>query len=318
MKKNISLFILLLSCCVITALINERFVYAINIENLLRRTALFSILSIGVSFVITTAGIDLSLGSLVCLVGTLLPFLCVHYGLSPLIAIIILLTTAIILGFLQGTLVTRMKLQPFVVTLCGLLIFRGLARGITNDQTQGFGNDFESLRALTLTRFDLFGFLPINIPSVVLIALFISLLVTVLMNKTPFGLYLRAIGHNPKAAYYSGLNTLRLTTLAYTFSSFFAGLAGIFFVLDVNSAQPADFGNFYELYAIASAVLGGCSLRGGEWSMAGILIGTALMQVLRNAIVLIGIPTQLEFAIIGGVILFGVFADKLFARTDIE
>jgi ribose transport system permease protein len=318
MKKNAGLFILLLSCCAITALINQRFLHPINIENLLRRTALFSILSIGVSFVITTAGIDLSLGSMVCLIGTLLPFLCVHYGLSPLLAIVILLGSAIILGFLQGTLVTRIKLQPFVVTLCGLLIFRGLARGITNDQTQGFGSDFESLRSLSLTRYDLFGLSPISIPSVTIIALFIALSATLLMNRTPFGIYLRAIGQNPKAAFYSGLNTSRLTTLAYTLSSFFAGLAGIFFVLDVNSAQPADFGNFYELYAIAAAVLGGCSLRGGEWSMAGILIGTALMQVLRNAIVLIGIPTQLEFAIIGSVILIGVFADKVMRGIDRE
>jgi ribose transport system permease protein len=93
-----------------------------------------------------------------------------------------------------------------------------------------------------------------------------------------------------------------------------AGLGGVLCILDVNSAQPADFGNFYELYAIAAAVLGGCSLRGGEWNIFGIIIGAMLMQVLRNAIVLLDIPTQLEFAIIGGVILIGVAGEQLARR----
>jgi ribose transport system permease protein len=110
---------------------------------------------------------------------------------------------------------------------------------------------------------------------------------------------------------FSGIDTARVTVAAYTICATLAGFAGILFILDVNSAQPADFGNFYELYAIAAAVLGGCSLRGGECSVVGIIIGATLMQVLRNAIVLVDIPTQLEFAIIGGVILIGVSAEEL-------
>ena len=105
-----------------------------------------------------------------------------------------------------------------------------------------------------------------------------------------------------------------MTVLAYVISSGLAGLGGVLFVLDVNSAQPVDFGNFYELYAIAAAVLGGCSLRGGEGSIIGILIGATLMQVLRNTITLVTTRNNVEFAIIGAVILVGVVADELARR----
>ena len=105
-----------------------------------------------------------------------------------------------------------------------------------------------------------------------------------------------------------------MTVLAYVVSSGLAGLGGVLFVLDVNSAQPVDFGNFYELYAIAAAVLGGCSLRGGEGSIAGVLVGATLMQVLRNMITLVTTRNNVEFAIIGAVILVGVIADEIARR----
>ena len=128
--------------------------------------------------------------------------------------------------------------------------------------------------------------------------------------RTIYGRYLLALGGNEEAARYSGINTARMIVLAYVICSGLAGLGGMLFVLDVNSAQPVDFGNFYELYAIAAAVLGGCSLRGGEGTILGVVIGAAVMQVLRNSITLLGIPTQLEFAIIGAVILAGVVTDE--------
>ena len=136
----------------------------------------------------------------------------------------------------------------------------------------------------------------------------------ILLNRTIYGRYLLALGGNEEAARYSGINTNRMTGLAYLICSGLAGLGGMLFVLDVNSAQPVDFGNFYELYAIAAAVLGGCSLRGGEGSILGVVIGAAVMRVLYNSINLLGIPTQLEFAIIGGVILVGVVVDELVKR----
>jgi ribose transport system permease protein len=118
------------------------------------------------------------------------------------------------------------------------------------------------------------------------------------------------LGRNETAARYSGINTDRMKILAYMICSLLAGIGGILFSLDLNSIQPSGSGEFFELYAIAAAVLGGCSLRGGEGTILGVLIGTAVMRVLYNAINILGIPTHLEFAIIGAVILAGVIADE--------
>jgi ribose transport system permease protein len=314
MKKNLGLLLLLIAACVFTYAINDRFLAPVNIENLLRRTALFSLISIGASFVIASAGIDLSIGSMVCLVGTLFPWLSSTHGWPWLPAIASLLSLAALLGAFHGVLITKLKLQPFIVTLCGLLLYRGIARGVTGDQTQGFGIEFEGLRSVALAKLSFGGLSPIAIPGVVFITLAISLLAAFVLNRTRYGLYLRAIGRNEVAARYSGIDTDSTKVIAYVVCSLLAGLSGVLFILDVNSAQPSDFGNFYELYAIAAAVLGGCSLRGGEASVSGVIIGSALMQVLRNAIVLLDIPTQLEFAIIGGVILLGVAAEELVRR----
>jgi ribose transport system permease protein len=311
MKKNLGLILLLVVACLATYIVNDRFLHPANLENLLRRTALFSLISIGVSLVITTGGIDLSIGSVVCLTGTLLPWLAVSQGWTWPSAAAALFCGAGALGMMHGLLVTRLTLQPFIVTLCGLLLYRGVTRGITADQTQGFGVGFEGLRAITQTRITLGDTLPVAIPSVALITLVVAMAAALLINYTPFGIHLKAVGRSEVAARYSGINTRRVIVLSYVASALLAGLGGMLFILDVNSAQPSDFGNFYELYAIAAAVLGGCSLRGGEWSIVGIVIGTVLMQVLRNAIVLVDIPTQLEFAIIGAVILLGVATEEL-------
>lgn len=315
MKKNIGLFLLLLAACLCTFLINDRFLAPVNVENLLRRTALFSLISIGAAFVIASGGIDLAIGSMVCLVGTLLPWVVTTYGWSWGLAATALLLVAGLLGAFHGLLITRLKLQPFIVTLCGLLLYRGIARGITGDQTQGFGSEYEGVRQIALARYSLGGILPVSIPSVLIIMLAVAALAALILNRTRYGLYLRALGRNEIAARYSGVNTDSIKLIAYVVCAFLAGVGGILFILDVNSAQPSDFGNFYELYAIAAAVLGGCSLRGGEASISGVIIGAALMQVLRNAIVLLDIPTQLEFAIIGGVILVGVGIEELVRGT---
>lgn len=311
MKKNLGLFLLLIVACACTYMANDRFLAPVNIENLLRRTALFSLVSIGAAFVITSGGIDLAIGSMVCLVGTLFPWLVMSIGWPWGLSLTVLLGVAALLGVAHGLLITKLHLQPFIVTLCGLLLYRGITRGLTGDQTQGFGTEFEGLRSVALTRVTLGDSLPFAIPSVAFVTIAVALGAAFLMNKTRFGLYLRAIGRNEVAATYSGIHTDLVKTVAYVACATLAGISGVLFILDVNSAQPSDFGNFYELYAIAAAVLGGCSLRGGEASIAGVIIGAALMQVLRNAIVLLDIPTQLEFAIIGGVILIGVGLEEI-------
>lgn len=316
MKKLFGIAGLLLVVCVATTLMSDKFLTAYNIENLFRRTALFGVLSIGVAFVIITSGIDLSIGSVVCLVGVGLPWMLTVLKLPLALALLIALAVSLGIGCLHGLLITRLRIQPFVVTLCGLLIYRGVARGITRDQTGGFGNDFKELRWLATLKISIPGIDSFGIPFPCVILLGVAVVAAIFLNQTIYGRYLMALGRNEDAARYSGIRTERMILLAYVICSLLAGLGGMLFVLDVNSAQPADFGNFYELYAIAAAVLGGCSLRGGQGTITGVILGTALMQVLRTMITLVdAMPKNIEYAIIGAVILGGVIADELVKRV---
>jgi ribose transport system permease protein len=319
MKKVLGIFGLLVFVCVVTAILNPRFVNAYNVQNTIRWTALYGIISLGASFVIMSGGIDLSIGSVVGLVGTLLAALLTKQGTSVPVALGSVMLVSLLIGLGHGLLITKLRLQPFVVTLCGLLLYRGLARYFTNDQTLGFGEQFEGLRYLATGRpFSLPIPLmdhPIEVPMPCLIMAALAIAAGVFLNHTIYGRYLLALGRNEQAARYSGINTDRMVIVAYIICSALAGLGGVLFSLDVNSIQPSGLGEFYELYAIAAAVLGGCSLRGGEGSILGVVIGTAVMRVLYNAINILGISTQLEFAIIGVVILGGVIVDELIKRV---
>ncbi|TWU55704.1 ABC transporter permease [Rubripirellula reticaptiva] len=310
MKKILGILGLLVFICVMTALMSDRFLTQYNIENLLRRSALFGILSIGAAFVIITGGIDLSIGSVVCLVGCLLPWMMVDQGLSVPAALAIVAAMSLGIGVTHGLLITKMRLQPFVVTLCGLLFYRGLTRGIVQDQTQGFQGEFKTLRAVSQGQISLPG-TDFGLPMPCLILFVVAVAAIVFLNLTVYGRYMLALGRNETATRLSGVNTDRMIILAYVICGCLSGLGGMLFVLDVGSALPVDFGNFYELYAIAGAVLGGCSLRGGQGTIIGVVIGSAVMQVLKNTITLVDwIPTNIEFAVIGAVILGGVIADE--------
>jgi len=319
MKRVVGIFVLLVLVYLATWVWSDlstgrtSFLAAFNQENILRRTALFGILGIGVAFVIITGGIDLSIGSVVCLVGVMFPWLAVQKGWPIQWVMVLALVVPILIGFGHGLLITKLKLQSFVVTLCGLMMYRGITRGLTNDQTAGFQNELKGLRWLATGEVPLIGNFGVPVP--VLLLLVIAVAAAVLLNRTIFGRYLLALGNNEEAARFSGINTDRMTVLAYVICSFLSGIGGLLFVLDTNSAQPVDFGSFYELYAIAAAVLGGCSLRGGSGTISGVIIGTALIQLLRNMIVLVDqIPQNIEFAVIGAVILIGAIGDELAKR----
>jgi ribose transport system permease protein len=200
-----------------------------------------------------------------------------------------------------------MNMQPFIVTLCGLLFYRGLARFITNDETKGFG----TIGGLGFLRFLANGNV-LGVPTPFILLIIIGAVTWVFLHRSVYGRYLFATGRNPEAARYAGINVRRTITLAYVISGALTAISALIFAFYTNSVSPANHGNAYELYGIAAAVLGGCSLRGGEGSVAGILIGTALLQVLRNLVNLLGIPSSLDFAVMGAVILIGVMADQYF------
>ncbi|MEO6391771.1 MAG: ABC transporter permease, partial [Pyrinomonadaceae bacterium] len=227
-----------------------------------------------------------------------------HWPAALAVLAVVGITT--LLGALNGFLITKVRMQPFIVTLCGLLFYRGLARFIANDETKGFGaaTGFESLQKAATGSV-------LGVPTPFIILIVISVVAWVVLHRSIYGRYLFAVGRNETAARYSGINANLVIASAYVLCGFLAAIAGILFAFYTNSVQPSAHGNFYELYGIAAAVLGGCSLRGGEGSIIGILIGTALLQVLQNLVNLLGIPSSLNFAVMGAVILIGVTADQL-------
>jgi ribose transport system permease protein len=310
MKKSLGIICIFLAIFVFASLYGENFLTGINLMQLTQRTALYAILALGAALVIVTGGIDLSIGSVVCLAGIMTPWLLVEHEWSPWAAIPTVLALSAFIGLCHGLLITQLRLQPFLVTLCGLLLYRGIARWITGDQTQGFMGEFGEVRALATGRIPIPGLENFLLPATVIPAAIIAVLIAVFYGRTVWGRWLLATGRNESAARYSGIPTARLTTLSYVGCSLLAGFGGMLFIFDLSSAQPSDFGNFYELYAIAAAVLGGCSLRGGEISVIGVLFGAATLQILRTTIILIGLSSQLEFAVIGAVLLAGVMADE--------
>ena len=153
-----------------------------------------------------------------------------------------------------------------------------------------------------------------GVPMPFVLLIIISVIAWVVLHRSVYGRYLFATGRNPEAARYAGIDTKWIVTFTYVIAGALTAISGIIFAFYTNSVSPANHGNAYELYGIAAAVLGGCSLRGGEGSIVGIVIGTALLQVLRNLVNLLGIPSSLDFAVMGAVILIGVMADQIFTE----
>ena len=307
-KKDIGLLVLILVVGATVAIINPLFLSPINLANTANLVGLFGLIAIGQGFVIITGGIDLSVGSVVALLGVLFVNLIVDVAVPWPIAALLMLILGVVIGLAHGFLITRLRLQPFIVTLCGLLLYRGIARFFTADATEGFGfgQTFPTLEFLTTGR--TFG-IPHSFVAMLVIAAFLW----VVLHRSVFGRYLFAVGRNEEAARYSGIPTQRVIVAAYVICSVLTAVAAIFFAMYTRSISPASHGNFYELYAIAAAVLGGFSLRGGEGSIVGVVLGTVLLQVLQNLVNLLGIPSSLNFAVMGSVILLGVIADQRFA-----
>ncbi len=317
MKKILGIFGVLVVIIILTSIGSPGFLSGYNMENVLRRVSMYSILGLGAAFVIMAGGIDLSIGSMVGLVGSVFPLLLLQRGYPLPLALLAVLGLVIFLGLAHGLLITKLRLQPFVVTLSGLLLYRGIARWITGDRdTPVFGPEYRGLRWLAEGKISLPFVDPqtFSLPVPVVILLAVVVVSAVFLNLTIYGRYLLATGRNEQAARYSGINTHGITILAYVLCALLTGLGALLFLFDSNSIQPDRFGSFYELYAIAAAVLGGCSLRGGEGSVVGVVLGAALIPFLSNAIGLLGFPTRLEFAIIGVVILVSVIVDELFKR----
>jgi ribose transport system permease protein len=308
-RKELGLAILIVAIAAVTAALNPQFLSTVNLMNMANLIGLFGIFSIGQGMIIITGGIDLSVGSIFALLGVVFLDLTANMGVAWPVAVLVVLALGLLMGLAHGLLVTRLGLQPFVVTLCGLLIYRGAARYYTGDSTISLGYA-EGLDAITwLAAGRSFG-----VPHSFFALVIVALVMGVVLHRSVFGRYLFAVGRNEEAARYSGIRTGAVVTGAYVLGGLLAAFSTILLVFYTSSVSPSSFGNFYELYAIAAAVLGGCSLRGGEGSVLGIVLGTVLLQILQNLVNILGIPSSLNFAVMGGVILIGALADRQLAR----
>ncbi|MBY0318973.1 MAG: ABC transporter permease [Reyranella sp.] len=309
LKKDLGLLVLILVVGLVVSILNPRFLSPVNLGNTANLIGLFGLFSLGAGIVIITGGIDLSVGSVFALLGVVYIDLLVGWQVSWWLATIVVVLGGVVLGAIHGFLITRLHLQPFIVTLCGLLIYRGVARYYTNDGTAGFeyGQSFPTLEWLAAGR-------TLGVPHSFIMFLAVAAVMALVLHRSVFGRYLFAVGKNEEAARYSGIRTERVVAAAYIISGGLAGLSSIYLAMYTRSISPASHGNFYELYGIAAAVLGGCSLRGGEGSILGIVLGAILLQILQNLVNLLGIPSSLNFAVMGGVILIGVIADQQLTR----
>jgi ribose transport system permease protein len=279
-----------------------------NNVNLARSIGQYGIISLGVAAVIISGGIDLSIGSFMGLCTTVLAVGLSEYGWSPPFAIAVVLGLGVVAGTIHGLLVTKAKLQPFVVTLCGLFIYRGLARWWGNDTNSGLGLGFTEFRT-AFAEYQILG-LPVSFWYLIGTAV----IATVLLHRSVFGRYLFAIGSNELAARYSGIRVDLYKILAYVLCSVSAAFFSVLYLAEIASAQPSSDGQMLELYAIAGAVIGGCSLRGGEGTVAGIVVGTAILFVMKTAVYMVGVPDRLLYTAIGLMLLAGAMIDEFSRR----
>ena len=310
-RKDLGVFLLFLVLCAVIAAASPQFLSVANLQNVGRLVGTYGIFSIGVGIVIMTGGIDLSVGSICALLGVLLSMMLVEWGWPAGLALAAVLALGAGLGAAHGLLIARLRLPAFIVTLCGLLLYRGAARYVADDSTKGFGTGegFEWLRAAAAGHVA-------GVPMPFVILCLIAIAAWLVVHRSVYGRHLIAVGHNEEASRYSGIRTGRVVAIAYVISGLLAAVSAVIIAFYTNSVSPASHGNFYELYAIAAAVVGGCSLRGGEGTILGIVIGAALLQVLRNLVNLLDIPSSLDFAVMGAVILAGAIADQVIARRS--
>lgn len=311
MKKLLGLgaFLLLLYVLMLLADDSARSLY--NHINLGKRIGLFGVISLGAGILIISGGIDLSIGSVVIFCSTILAILLTHpkFQWHPALAIATVLAVGALVGLVNGLIVTKLRVQAFVVTLCGLFIYRGAARWLASDSVQGLGTSFTNWKYWLAKSHAIFG-----LPMALVIFLALAAVAAVFLHASVYGRYLFAIGSNEQAARYAGVPTDRYRIAAYVICSTLTAFFSVLFLMEENSVQPSTTGNFFELYAIAGAVLGGCSLRGGEGSVLGVLIGTAIIRILPTFTQMWKVDASLEYTVIGGALLLGALLDELLRR----
>lgn len=283
-----------------------------NLVAIMLATAVNGVLSIAVTFVIITAGIDLSVGFVMTFSAVLAGICITNLGLPIWVGIIAALATGAICGALSGAMVAKMKIAPFIATLGMMMFTKGLSLVISGTKPIYFSRtpEFSSISMDSVIGMA-FPFLPI--PNAVLVFFTIAVITGFILNKTVLGRYTFALGSNEEAIRLSGVNVDRWKIVIYSLCGLLCGIAGILIASRLNSAQPA-LGTGYETDAIAAAVIGGASLSGGAGTILGTVIGAFIISVLTNGLRILSVPQEWQIVVTGGIIIFAVYMDILRRR----
>jgi len=302
------IFLALILVCVLFSAMTSRFLTGTNLSVILNQVSVNAILAFGVTFVIIAGGIDLSLGSLVAVCGVVVALLSQNNEFSLWIAVIGTLMAGLALGALNGIIVVLTKVPPFIVTLGTMTIGRGVALILSKGRPISDLN--ESLNFLGSG--DVFG---IPIPILFLVVSYVTC--HILLTKTIFGRYVKAIGGNEMASFVAGVRVDRIKLYVYMISGLFAALAGILLTARINTGQP-NAGLGFELDAIAAVIIGGTSTRGGKGTITGTLLGVLFIGVINNGLDLINVSAYWQQVIMGGIIILAVVLDGLYQKLKMN
>ncbi|WP_322874080.1 ribose ABC transporter permease [Geovibrio ferrireducens] len=293
----------LLILAVIVSLLSPRFLTVSNILNVLRQTSINAVMAAGMTFVILTGGIDLSVGSILAICGAVAAFM-ISSGFDPYITIATTLLLGTVLGVFAGVIITKGKVQPFIATLVAMTLLRGATLVFTDGKPISTGFDEGS---------DVFAWFGtgyvLGIPVPVFLMILVFAVSYYVLKYTRFGRYVYAVGGNEEASRLSGVRVSRVKTAVYAISGLLSALAGIILTARLSSAQPTA-GAGYELDAIAAVVLGGTSLAGGVGTIFGTLIGALIIGILNNALNLMNVSSYYQMIAKGAVILIAVLMDR--------
>jgi ribose transport system permease protein len=304
-SRQFGTFVGLLVLSIVLWALTPYFLTLSNLLNIAEQTSIIAIIAVGMTFVIITAGIDLSVGSVLALSGVTLASV-LHGGLPLPVALLAGPTTGLFCGLLNGLLVAEGRLPPFITTLGMMSVARGTALVFTEGRSiSGFSQPFRTIASGRIA----------HLPMPVLIMLAVYSIAYIVLAKTKLGRYAYAMGGNEDATVLSGVNVRFYKTVIYALCGLLSGLAAIILTARLNSAQPIA-GIMYELDAIAATVIGGTSLMGGEGTVGGTLIGALIMGVLRNGLTLLGISSFVQQIVIGSVIILAVLLDMTLKTRD--
>ena len=293
----------LIGLCLVLSILTPYFLTVSNLLNVAQQISIIAIIAVGMTFVIITAGIDLSVGSVLAFSGMVTGSV-LQAGVALPIAIFVGLFVGGLSGIVNGVLITYGRLPPFISTLGMMSVARGAARLITKGRPiSGFSESFRDLATAEV----------FNVPLPVLIMAGVYLVAYFVLARTKLGRYTYAMGGNEEAAILSGINVKAYKIAVYGLCGMLSGLAAIILTARLNSAGP-NAGIMYELDAIAATVIGGTSLMGGEGTITGTLIGALIMGVLRNGLNLLGISSYIQDIVIGAVIILAVLMDMALKR----